>query len=294
MPHGRSFKIHDLDGFHEHILPVYFRHTKKSSLLRQLNLYGFRRISAGRDKGSYYHELFLRGKRFLCGRMRRQKVNGKRIRSAGNPETEPNFTRMTPMPPDGEYPPVVTNLHTIDPSLSSNMSEEEGSVEEDEPDPSPDEPYSYLSLSFPFKLHAMLDQLESLGKTDVLSWLPHGRAFRVHNPDVFAKEFMPSYFKMSKFSSFLRQLHIYSFQRLTSSDEDRGGYYHPQFLRGSPKLVVEMKRTRVNGKGCRKPADPSKEPDLHRLPPMPIIPVGSFVELPPSMPDPNMIATAVH
>ena len=38
MPHGRSFKIHDLDGFHDHILPMYFRHSKKSSLLRQLNL----------------------------------------------------------------------------------------------------------------------------------------------------------------------------------------------------------------------------------------------------------------
>ena len=43
MPHGRSFKIHDQDGFEEHILPLYFRHSKKSSLLRQLNLYGFRR-----------------------------------------------------------------------------------------------------------------------------------------------------------------------------------------------------------------------------------------------------------
>lgn len=285
MPHGRAFKIHDLDGFHEHILPVYFRHTKKSSLLRQLNLYGFRRISAGPDKGSYYHELFLRGKRFLCGRMRRMKINGKRIRSAGNPEKEPNFCRMEAMPHD-EFPP----LHTIDPSLSSNISEEDddGSVEEDMPDPSPDEPYSYLTLSFPFKLQAMLDQLESLGKTDVISWLPHGRAFRVHRPEIFVRDLMPSYFKMSKFSSFQRQLHMYSFQRLTTNGPDRGGYYHPQFLRGSPRLVVEMKRTRVNGKKCRKPADPSKEPDLHKLPPVPIIAVGSQVELPPLMPDPTL------
>ena len=43
LPHGRSFKIHDLDGFNDLILPMYFRHSKKSSLLRQLNLYGFRR-----------------------------------------------------------------------------------------------------------------------------------------------------------------------------------------------------------------------------------------------------------
>lgn len=46
LPHGRSFKIHDQDGFEEHILPLYFRHSKKSSLLRQLNLYGFRRYDS--------------------------------------------------------------------------------------------------------------------------------------------------------------------------------------------------------------------------------------------------------
>lgn len=88
--------------------------TKKSSFLRQLNLYSFNRFSAGRtDKGSYYHEKFLRGNKFLSRRMIRQKVNGNRIRSAGNPDEEPDLS-MYPICRDDN-----TNVnHPL--SLSSN------------------------------------------------------------------------------------------------------------------------------------------------------------------------------
>jgi hypothetical protein len=73
--------------------------TKKSSFLRQLNLYSFNRFSAGPDQGSYYHEKFLRGMKFLCSRMSRQKVNGNRIRSAGNPDEEPKMAMYPVCPP---------------------------------------------------------------------------------------------------------------------------------------------------------------------------------------------------
>lgn len=91
LPHGRSFKIYQQKEFVEMILPKYFVMTKKSSFLRQLNLYGFNRLSGtGSDQGSYYHEKFLRGMKFLCRRIHRQKVNGNGIRAAGNPEGEPS------------------------------------------------------------------------------------------------------------------------------------------------------------------------------------------------------------
>jgi len=75
--------------------------TKKSSFLRQLNLYCFNRLCAGPDRGSYYHEKFLRGMKFLCRRMTRQKVNGNRIRSCGNPDEEPKLALFPVCPPPG-------------------------------------------------------------------------------------------------------------------------------------------------------------------------------------------------
>ena len=101
QPHGRSFKIHQHEEFSRNILQQYFVMTKKSSFLRQLNLYGFNRLSAGPDNGAYYHELFLRGMPFLCRRMSRVKINGKVIRAAGNPDQEPNFYQMVSVPLSG-------------------------------------------------------------------------------------------------------------------------------------------------------------------------------------------------
>jgi HSF-type DNA-binding len=72
----------------------YFRQTKLTSFQRQLNLYGFNRITRGADSGAYYCELFLRYRVFLCKRMIRTKVKGTRFKAASNPENEPDFYSM--------------------------------------------------------------------------------------------------------------------------------------------------------------------------------------------------------
>ena len=41
QPHGRAFKVQDIDLFKAHVLPVYFGKMKYSSFLRQLNLCKF-------------------------------------------------------------------------------------------------------------------------------------------------------------------------------------------------------------------------------------------------------------
>jgi hypothetical protein len=60
FPHGRAFTVHKPRQFIDEIMPKYFSTNRMSSFQRQLNLYGFRRVTEGRDKGGYFHEFFLK------------------------------------------------------------------------------------------------------------------------------------------------------------------------------------------------------------------------------------------
>ena len=56
---------------------------------------------------------------------------------------------------------------------------------------------------FPVKLHKILSKLEF---TDVVSWLPHGRSWRVLKPKAFEEKVVPLYFRHAKYASFMRQV----------------------------------------------------------------------------------------
>jgi hypothetical protein len=71
LPHGRSWRILQQKAFEERVIPRYFRHGQYSSFSRQVNGWGFRRVTQGPDYGSYYNELFLRGMAHLCEKMTR-------------------------------------------------------------------------------------------------------------------------------------------------------------------------------------------------------------------------------
>ncbi|KAJ1390919.1 HSF-type DNA-binding-domain-containing protein, partial [Ochromonadaceae sp. CCMP2298] len=58
---GMSFRILDHSRFEREIVPKYFRHNQISSVQRQLNLYGFKCISRGELKRSFFHPKFKRG-----------------------------------------------------------------------------------------------------------------------------------------------------------------------------------------------------------------------------------------
>ena len=106
QPHGRAFVAHDVKRFEKEVLPRFFDQKYWASFRRQLNLWGFRRLAqSGPDNGAYYNELFLRSKTFLCRSISRTtpgSSNGSRIKA--NPDTEPKFHTMPPLPPSSATP----------------------------------------------------------------------------------------------------------------------------------------------------------------------------------------------
>lgn len=61
MPGGLSFRIHKPRAFVRDIAPKYFRHTKITSFMRQLQMYSFHRICEGGIVDIYMHPNFKRG-----------------------------------------------------------------------------------------------------------------------------------------------------------------------------------------------------------------------------------------
>lgn len=118
---------------------------------------------------------------------------------------------------------------------------------------------------FPLKLHIILKILEEEGNDCIISWLPHGRAFVIHNPSRFEQEVVKRFFKHSQISSFRRQLNLYGFLRL-SNGRDTGAYYHQLFLRGKPILSLRMIRTKVKGTKIRASSSPADEPRFYVMP----------------------------
>jgi hypothetical protein len=122
QPHGRCFIVRKPKEFADIVLPRFFQQKKYASFQRQLNLYGFNRITKGPDRGSYYHELFLRGKKFLCRGINRIKIKGTGARMASNPDTEPDFYSM---PASGTSVPASPVTDTNSMSMMSQFNPQE-------------------------------------------------------------------------------------------------------------------------------------------------------------------------
>lgn len=96
MPHGRAWRVLKPREFEVRVLPTYFEHAKFSSFIRQANGWGFRRVTQGRDRNAYYHEMFLRGLPHLCKTMKRPGVSKK---PASDPDHEPDLYRISELHP---------------------------------------------------------------------------------------------------------------------------------------------------------------------------------------------------
>lgn len=57
-----------------------------------------------------------------------------------------------------------------------------------------------VETPFPWKLHTLLQETEQRGEGHIVSWLPHGRAFKIHQVKEFTAGILPRYFGQTKVS----------------------------------------------------------------------------------------------
>ncbi|KAI9535958.1 hypothetical protein NQZ68_038745 [Dissostichus eleginoides] len=80
-PSGTSFHVFDQGRFSKEVLPKFFKHNNMASFIRQLNMYGFRKVvhieqgglvKPERDDTEFQHPFFIRGQEHLLENIKRK------------------------------------------------------------------------------------------------------------------------------------------------------------------------------------------------------------------------------
>ncbi|XP_077504150.1 heat shock factor protein 1-like isoform X6 [Amblyomma americanum] len=81
---GQSFIIHNQTQFAKELLPLYFKHNNMASFIRQLNMYGFRKVTnidqglrSDREEIEFFHNFFVRGQECLLEFIKRKVPSGR-------------------------------------------------------------------------------------------------------------------------------------------------------------------------------------------------------------------------
>ncbi|KAJ1429989.1 Winged helix-like DNA-binding domain superfamily [Sesbania bispinosa] len=84
--------------------------------------------------------------------------------------------------------------------------------------------------------------VEDPATDDVISWNVEGTAFVVWQPAEFARDLLPTLFKHSNFSSFVRQLNTYGFRKVATN---RWEFCNERFRKGEREVLSEIRRRKA-------------------------------------------------
>ncbi|XP_041811219.1 heat shock factor protein 1 [Chelmon rostratus] len=88
-PSGTSFHVFDQGRFAKEVLPKFFKHNNMASFIRQLNMYGFRKVvhieqgglvKPERDDTEFQHPFFVKGQEHLLENIKRKVTNVSSVR----------------------------------------------------------------------------------------------------------------------------------------------------------------------------------------------------------------------
>lgn len=159
----------------------------------------------------------------------------------------------------------TSKKHRLSPFSTSTDIDPNGKILEESAAPAAVSRTFQLKDNFPMKLYEMLSNPDN---HQAISWMPHGRSWKVWRKDLFMLEVCEKYFSQTRFQSFIRQANGWGFRRIKTDGPDRNSYYHELFLRGKPELMENMRRLLPGEKA----ADERADPDFRSMSSMPEIP----------------------
>ncbi|KAH0617329.1 hypothetical protein JD844_015378 [Phrynosoma platyrhinos] len=100
---GNSFHVFDQGQFAKEVLPKYFKHNNMASFVRQLNMYGFRKVihieqgglvKPEKDDTEFQHPFFLRGQEHLLENIKRKVTNVSSIKNEDIKVRQDSMTKL--------------------------------------------------------------------------------------------------------------------------------------------------------------------------------------------------------
>ncbi len=90
-----------------------------------------------------------------------------------------------------------------------------------------------------------MEILDKNDTSDIISWLPNGKTFRIHDAKRLVSEVLPIYFQEISnptFQAFRRRMKHWQFKERGSfsNESNRTMYYHPLFIKGELDKCLEM------------------------------------------------------
>ncbi|KAJ8923832.1 hypothetical protein NQ315_010414 [Exocentrus adspersus] len=111
------------------------------------------------------------------------------------------------------------------------------------------QPVGENTVNIPAFLGKLWKMVNDPATDHLICWSPAGNSFIIQNQAQFWYELLPLYYKHNNMSSFVRQLNMYGFHKMSTvengtmdADKDENQFYHPFFQKDQPELLTNIKR----------------------------------------------------